>query len=62
MPLFFCAKRKVEIKMFGHIMYIVFMTNRKDYEAVLLSLGKTKVSLGEIKVPWGKAKVRYSGI
>jgi len=46
MPLFFCAK-KVEIKMFGHIMYVVFLTNQKDYELVLLLLGRDKVPLGK---------------
>ena len=48
MPLFFCAKRKVEIKMFVHIMHVVFMTNQKDYEPILLSLGKTEVRYSEI--------------
>ena len=47
---FFCAKREVEVKMFGHVKNIVFLTNRKDYEALLSSAGKAKVSWGEAEV------------
>jgi len=46
---FFCAKRKVEMKRFGHIMYIVFLTNRKDYKAVLLPRDKVKWRLVRLK-------------
>lgn len=40
-------QKKVEIKMFGHIMYVVFLINQKDYEPVLLLLGRAKVPLGK---------------
>jgi len=38
------------VKMFGHVKNIVFLPNRKDYEALLLSAGKAKVSWGEAKL------------
>jgi hypothetical protein len=54
---FFCAKRKVEVKMFGHVKSIVFLTNRKDYEALLLSAGKAEVSWGEAKL-WKRSHIK----
>ena len=42
-------------------MYAVFLTNRKDYEAVLLSLGEAKVRYSGIwcEVFWYVGSLRY---